>query len=220
MRLKIALIAVVTVALSSPAFAGIEDIFSVGYVDLAHEYVSASQQFTIFEDLSSSGDAQRLVTPEGNTNIDFGAGNVGLASVMFDITVSNVGASSADAVGTFVFTDTDGDTISGDLSGTFIRNGGATNLIASASDVYFSGLTFDGTDGASVSTVFSPPYNPNPYFGYIINLTTNAPWFTAGDFTAGTTGGTTTIQAVPVPGAALLGALGLGLVGWMKRRVA
>lgn len=118
------------IALCASASAGV--ILTFGFTELSGTYTAADANNGLFTaiavnnaNLSSEGDVTRLLPPgDGTAAYDhsfYGSSFGGLADVAFNI--SRTGTTGA---GTFTVTDTDGDTITGTLSGEWIALGGAT----------------------------------------------------------------------------------------------
>jgi hypothetical protein len=123
----------------------------------------------------------------------------------------------ADGVGEFTLTDTDGDTITGNVAGTWIMYG-VPIFAGNLSNVYWNNEnnddTFDGDNypGVSMSFGASPPWS-----GTLVELTSSgAAWFKDGDWSD--TGGSVDALVIPVPAAVLLSVLGLGVSGIKLRK--
>jgi len=147
--------------------------------------------------------------------------DLGSFSLTMQVTniVSTAGSESADGLGSFVFTDVDGDTITADLIGTWSTLGSSNNFAGVLGNVSYNPstigeTTFDGGTG-SVPMNFAAPL---PWNGSIVHLTATAPWFSPNGFDV--TGGSIDITVVPVPGAILLGILGLSVAGIKLRKFA
>jgi hypothetical protein len=134
--------------------------------------------------------------------------------------IGGITSNSAYGEGEFTMTDIDGDTITGDIMGSWALLGNSPYFYGTLSlvewttyDGFFDGD--DGSDDASVS--LSIPPGP-PWFGTMIELTTGTtPWF-SDPWDA--TGGSIDAWIVPTPTAVILGILGLGVVGIKLRRFA
>jgi hypothetical protein len=127
----------------------------------------------------------------------------------------------ADGAGEFTLTDVDGDTITGDVAGTWIMAGvpvfvGNLSNVNWSQDIESDDL-FNGDGGASVSMSFGG----GPWSGILTQLTASgAAWFEPGDWGGTVTGGSIDALVVPVPAAVLLGILGLGVAGTKLRKFA
>jgi hypothetical protein len=130
----------------------------------------------------------------------------------------------ADGAGDFTLIDIDGDTITGDVAGTWIMYdvpifaGNLSNVEWSQNDVGESDDLFDGDAGTEASMLFSAP---QPWSGTLIELTASgAAWFEDGDWSGTVTGGSVDALVVSVPAAVLLSVLGLGVAGIKLRKYA
>ena len=132
----------------------------------------------------------------------------------------------AEATKPETLTDLIGDTITGNVAGTWALTGPVGNktpsFVGTLSNVQWNNESldndFDG-DSSSVSMVF--PTAPPPWKGGITELTASgATWFGLGDWIHPVTGGNVNATVVPVPGAILLGMLGLSVAGIKLRKFA
>jgi len=127
---------------------------------------------------------------------------------------------SATGTGSFAITDINGDVISGNLAGTWSREvtSVSNNFAGLISNVSFANNSGDGNfDGHLGSASMSYP-QPIPWRGSLIQLSTTGGWFTAGAYT--TDSGSVDASVVPIPGAILLGVLGLGVASVKLRKYA
>jgi hypothetical protein len=217
-RLNTALVVVAgaaaaTVASPDPA------VLSYTYSDLNGSFDLSASQFTAVADASTSGDVTRLDGPTDEVaefDADFVSGP-DLSNAVFTIDVSNIGLFTADGVGTFELTDTNGDLITGDMTGSWFRDLGGNifyqGTIANAGTTDVSGdMLFNGSTQGSFSTVFSS----SPLDGAIVVLAFDpAPAFFTEDFDNIAT--LISARLVPTPGTAGLLAIG-GLAAARRRR--
>lgn len=192
-------------------------IASFSYENLSSDFVLGSQTLTTGSTGASSGSFTRLEAPGGSAT--FGAG---FADFNLSLLVSNITLAGADGDGAIVLTDVDGDTLTADLTGTFVVTpigAGLVNLTYSGalSNVFFNdtgagGSSLDGSTG-SASTAFGAS---EPYIGALVQLTIanvnvfQSDWF--GKFSE--------VDAqIIVPAPASVALLGLGgLVATRRRR--
>lgn len=163
----------------------------------------------------TSGSVTRQRVPQAVANFLAGqwglGGNFGLS-----MTITNITGTGADGSGSFAITDTTGDVISGNLSGTWSRVGVSNVFSGVLSNVSFANNSSDGNfDGHLGSASMSFP-QPIPWHGSLIQLSTTGTWFSQGSYS--TTSGSVDASVVPVPGGVLLGMLGLCVVGVKLRK--
>ena len=132
------LVAAGAATLASVAVADVA-VSTFTFSDLNSEYFTADGETGIYTSRAAeftSGDVTRLM-PAGAQTAEFGpafATDDSIdADVVFEMSISNITAVSADGEGTFSITDIDGDMISGDLEGTWTR------AIAGAPILFFNG---------------------------------------------------------------------------------
>ncbi|MFA6044002.1 MAG: hypothetical protein WC718_03370 [Phycisphaerales bacterium] len=202
-------------------------LVSMRYDSLAGSYDAALQQFTAravdTASLRTSGNVSRLVSPTGQAI--FEAGFVSAANPAdFNINVTAIPTANPNrrsGVGSFASVDLDGDTISGDVSGTWIStpgyiffNGFLTNVIITPSAS--EGTSFNGTQSGSFGLDFP---TPPPYEGAVVQLVFagNSNTFFANSFQDRATG--VTAQLIPTPASVALMGLGtMVVVGGRRRR--
>lgn len=220
-------------ALSFAAAANATVAVTFTYDDLSGNYVGGlgGGTFTAyaanFGSLNSAGEVSRILGSALEVgDASFAPGFVsGLDPSDFTLTmtVSGIGGGMATGVGSFIITDADGDTITGNISGTFMALAGFIAFNGALSNVQFNGSfagdTFNGTDGPGSFVMLDGP--PSVYDGAIVSLTTGASSFFGANFSDAATGVTGQITIVPLPPAAMAGIGGLALVGagaFIRRR--
>ena len=134
------------------------------------------------------------------------------------MTITNLTATSAIGAGSFAITDITGDVISGNLAGTWARVGASNDFQGAISNVLFADNNSDGNFDGHLGSASMSYSQAIPWRGSIIQLSTTGGWFTAGAYA--TEAGSVDASVVPVPGAVLLGILGLGAVGVKLRKFA
>jgi hypothetical protein len=201
------------------------NLFEFSYGSLNATYDGAGSFTTAINPVLSSGSVSRVQVPQGVAN--FIAGSWGLGGdFTIAMTISNITATSAKGVGSFINTDVDGDTITGNLAGTWAplppppAPQATSNIFAGLlSNVAYNdnGALDDSFDG-HLNSISMSYIQPEPWRGTIIELTTTGTWFGEGAFT--TNQGSVDASVVPVPAAVLLGFFGLSAAGLKLRRFA
>jgi len=169
----------------------------------------------------------RLVPANGVADFQPGFVSGGdFADFVLTMSVTHTG-STGTGTGSFVSTDADGDTITGNISGTWSIDGGYIAFVGTLSGVMINNVsedgTFDGSNTGSWSTDFAG-YTP-PFDGAIVKLTEQTSNFFQANFVNAATGlsAQITTETVPLPSAALAGfatLAGLGAARTARRRTA
>ena len=167
--------------------------------------------------LLTSGSVTRQRVPQSVANFLGGqwglGGNFGLS-----MTLSNVTGTSAIGSGSFAITDTTGDVLGGNISGSWARVGVSNVFSGVMTNVSFANNSGDSTLNGHIGSASMIFPQPIPWHGSLIQLSTTGTWFSQGSYA--TTSGSVDASIVPVPGAVLLGILGLGAVGVKLRKFA
>ena len=215
MKKKLILVVCLSLFLgAAPAKAG---MFDFHFGSLISSWDGTSAFSTNVSPTLTSGSVTRLQAPSGVANLLAGqwglGGNFGLS-----MTLSNVTATSADAIGSFAVTDTNGDIISGNLAGAWSRIGPSNVFGGVLNNVSFANNSSDSTFNGHLGSVSMTFPQAMPWHGSLIQLSSTGTWFSQGSYT--TRSGSVDASVVPVPGAVLLGILGLGAVGVKLRKFA
>jgi len=236
MKTKLIILSIAALCLSAaPAQA---DLFRFSFDDL--NTVFSGITFTADKttgSLGTTGSVTRYAPLSGKAlfdwtnpaNIEAARGNLStLGDFQLTMTLSNINAitKTADAVGSFTIWDvsdnvptTPADTIFGDIVGVWTQNSlGALTFDGLLSNVDYTDPYSGNFDGHTGAVDFAVPGSPPPWVGSVLQITAVAPWFSAGDFNV--TGGSLDATIVPVPGAILLGILGLSAAGIKLRKFA
>lgn len=206
------------------------DVFSFTYSELDGEFAATGPDTGIFTAVDQNGltffqtqgDVTRLAPAEKSATFDFADAAIGSASVDLSIAASAITDDDALALGVLTLADVNGDTITGNISGQWIRVGATANLLAILTDVTLNNTsqdgTFDGTDGGSWSMTFD---TPGPYTGNVIAIAFNG-WFTNGGGTVVNFDDVTTLTsgavAVAIPEPTTLALLTLGGLAFFRAK--
>ena len=212
------------VTLASVAYADVA-ISTFTFSDLDSEYFTQDGQSGFFSARAAadtSGDVTRVQDPAAATAEyapDFANDDGSSADVLFEMSISNITAVSAEGSGSFLITDIDGDTVGGILEGTWLRaSAGAPILFfnGTLSEVTFSATgdgLFEGTDGVGFD--LTPFLVGNIFSGGIVQVSFGLDSFFDQSFAGFNSQFSGTI--VPTPGAAAL-LVGAGGVFIRRRR--
>jgi hypothetical protein len=215
MKSKLIIIAVAVCIVATPAKAS---MFDFHFESLSSTWYGIDTFTMSVNPTLTSGSVTRLQTPQSVANFLDGQWGLGGDFSLY-MTLTNITGTSALGSGSFAIWDTTGDTISGDLSGSWSRVGGSNVFSGALTGVSFANNSSDGYfDGHLGSASMSFP-QPIPWHGSIIQLSTTSNWFNLGDvFT--TDSGSIDASVVPLPAAVVLGVLGLGVAGLKLRKFA
>ncbi len=214
MKMRMNQLVIAGVAGLSASAAMANPIVSATYNDLSGAWNGSSfvARAVDTNTLRTSGSVARLVSPIGSA--DFQPGFVSAANPA-DIVVTLSSTPTADpdtrdGSGTFVITDADGDTISGNILGQWFNGFGAVFFNGELSNVQFTGTTFNGTSGG----LFSSLFGGGVFDGAITQLELqNSNFFTSNFSNVPTQ---ESLQIIPAPG--VLGLMGLGGLAIARRR--
>ena len=164
------------------------DVFSFTYSELAGSFTADGPDSGLFSavdqlgvlPVQTEGDVSRLVPVADSVVLNFADAAIGSASVDLSVATTAITDDDALASGSLTLVDVDGDTITGDISGEWIRVGASANLVALLTGITLTNTsldgTFDGTGGNAWSMTFD---EPQPFVGNVITLAFGA-WFTDG----------------------------------------
>jgi hypothetical protein len=212
---KVVFVTMACALIASPAMA---DLFQFSVNNTKVNWNGSSLVYTT---TSPSGSSATVTRPSPFSAAFFLMPSNG-GSFAMNMTLTNTGSQTASAVGSLTFTDVDSDTITASLTGKWARDGASNTFGGVLSNVMYtpstSGeTTFDGVASTSVSMVFG---SAMPWTGSMVELTGASPWFfdapSGFQVASGTVG--VTVSAVPIPGAILLGILGLSAAGLKLRK--
>ncbi len=214
MKTKLSILAIIVCMSAAPAMADLFDFSVHNPVGTWDGTDTLSVSWGSNTELTLSRDEP----PTGTVHL--GSSTLGDFSML--LTVSVIDATHADAVGTFTITDIDpiADTITGVITGSFLRVGGTNILVSELSNLAFNdngigdGL-FNADDG-SLSMSFGAPQSI--WDGTLSYTMGGSPWF--GDSRWSVDTGSVDAVVLPVPAGVILGLLGLGVAGWKMRRFA
>lgn len=196
-----------------------------GYTDMGANWDSFNSELNIgassTNTLSTSGDLTNYLGAGFPTTALFNSGFADgstSADSQFTMTLSNITGTNADAIGSFLITDVDGDTLSGNYIGTWTNQFGfgffdGQITDASYNDTESGDSVFEGNTGQT----FSVPVDALE--GGLSMLLQMPLWFDdqQGNFEARTTQLDGILVTVPTPGALALLGLG-GIVAGRRRR--
>ena len=166
----IAAVVIAAAMFGSTAMAAPAPIATFSFDHMDADYDGAGN-FTLNTALDTIGDATRAVPVVGTAIYDNDATNgfanswytLGtMADVTMSMTVSNITATSADAIGSFVVTDADGDTITGDFTGVWSNVAGFAFFGGPATNVFYNDNfaldgKFNGPSGGMFDLAFPSP---------------------------------------------------------------
>lgn len=221
MKVKILFTVLAVCLISTPAMA---ELFSIGVISPKTVYNATDATTGTFtaEAYKNLSSQVQIASVSGSSSSVLGQsatliwGN-DLGSFSLEMAISSVmgdGIStpySAVGIGSFTLTDIDGDTITADFTGKWVRLATQNFFDGILTNVLFSDGGDKTFDGSGMSSIDIGLLAGQPWSGGITELVTNTSWFDAGDFDE--TGGGVSLTVVPVPAALILGVLSLGSMG-------
>ncbi len=201
------------------------NLFSFNYQNILSSYdgaVGFSASVNMIPYSLSYGTVTRQESPTGMAFFSYPGWFVDGGAFSLTMTLDNITASSADGFGSFIITDIHGDTITGEIVGTWVPTGTDNTFAGTMSNVMFTD-NYDGYfDGHSGSVQMDGFTSLPPWFGTIIELSSGGNWFLDGYYETADGGviGSVVGPHTPVPAAVLLGIIGLGVVGLKLRKYA
>lgn len=232
---KTVLVAAVPALLLASQALAVDAIMSFGYTDLNGVYTRTGTSGAGFgtglmtadaidvvlgpgNELRSAGDVTRLSAPNGTSTFNTGfVSGIDPANFSISLSILNNDGLTADGAGSFTITDIDGDTITGSITGTWVRGGlGQTFFNGDIAGVTLNDNgaadgTFNGNSGSfDLNLGF-----PGVFEGALVQLFLRP---SAGFFDADFSNVSTQVsgEIVPTPGAMAL--LGLAGVAGLRRR--
>ena len=207
--------AIAALTLAAGTAAAQSTLATFDFDDMDASYDASLMRFTATSVAQTEGEVEDFTTSQTAV---FGAGFVSGPSADFTwyTDLSNITSTTADGVGSFTITDFDGDTITGDIAGTWtsINTGGVgfAFLASSITNVQFDSSSgdgmFEGTSGqfanlsGSLAGAFSAFIGPGP----------------SQIFQKSFVGVSASAQGVILPTPAATGLLGLGGLVMLRRR--
>jgi hypothetical protein len=213
MKIKLLVLAIAICMIATPARA---DLFGFHLGNLSVSY-DGGTGFTTTGNSATSGSLYRNVAPASTAQFNAGSWGTGSESLLISMTLSNITATTADAVGTIQFVDVDGTTIAADVAGTW--NGAAGLPIFAGKLTTVTSLPVNASFDGHTGSVNMQYVQAQPWRGALVQLVASTNWFTPGT-TLRATGGSIDVSVVPVPAAVLLGVLGLSVAGLKLRKFA
>lgn len=212
------IIAFIGVLAAAALPASADTILSFGFTGVRASFDDQTSVFTtsilptttvgsVTRDLDPIGSATFVNDPIPNGWSDAG-GDFSITMTLFNIT-----ATEADAMGVFAIEDVLGNLITGDITGVWTRQPLASTFVGALSNVTYTG---DGTFEGHYGQIAVPLAVPQPWVGTLIELSSTETWFTEGSYTA--VPASVDASIVPEPASAFLIMLGIGLIIQPLRR--
>ncbi|MCW5754604.1 MAG: hypothetical protein KIT24_07865 [Phycisphaeraceae bacterium] len=169
MRQTMRLVAAAGIA-AIASHASADAIVTFGFTDLAGFYDHGTGIFTAADAANTSGDVTRA-DPHSSAFYDVGFSGMGMAAVTFAVDVVPISATLASGTGTFSIVDNNGDTITGDITGTWIAGALGVFFNGDLLNVVFTDISGDGTfDGPAGGSFGTDLPGAAPYIGAIVQL--------------------------------------------------
>ncbi|MFH1419850.1 MAG: hypothetical protein ABII12_16370 [Planctomycetota bacterium] len=160
----VALVVALLIVLAADQTATAGPIFTFGFTDITGVYDGATT-WSMTPDSNTTGDVTRDIPATGTASYlpDFTGGTADFALTM---QVAMIDATHYSGDGSFIVTDADGDTITGDISGVWTKFATTGIFGGDLTNVWMNELgdgIFEGPSGGSFDMDFSPA--PEPYIG-------------------------------------------------------
>ncbi len=210
------------------SFGGLDGSFISGGVGTDYgTFTAVGSSFRTADGLTAStaGHVERLTNDglAGIAEFDWSA-PIGSASFTLSLEMTDIDRlnRTAQASGTIVMSDFDGDYILGTVSGSWRADGGVAAFAGTVSPLLVVDITPDSAFngnlwGSRFSTDFS---GYSQLLSATVNLATYEEWFPETGFAYIESSVISQTTPMPAPGALLLGAIGLSLIAWAKKRFA
>jgi hypothetical protein len=200
-----------------------EPVLTFGFTDLDGAFVAGSAQSGSFNAVAtptSTGGVTRVLPSLQTVRFGPNFTSAGMSDVAMSMSVTDIQATQAQSVGSITVTDFDGDTITADIRGTWSRLGNFASFSGVLSNVQFNETgdgIFEGSEDISARDAFAMDFEYEPFNGALLQFTLPSHWFSEGNFFAANS--LVEASVVPLPAPVVLGALGLALVGLLRRRL-
>lgn len=211
--MKSVLLGLTAIIASAGVATATDAVISFTYSDLHSSFNAGTGSYSAIATSVTSGDVTRLDALAGTAEFEGGDLPGAFADVQIALSVTSIGATTADGNGQITLTDLNGDTLSATVSGQFKLLFGAIFFEGFLTNAVFANNSSDGTfDGTTTGSFVMPT---STLEGSLVEL-----FFNPGNFFASSFSNRITLASgllVPGPGTAALLAMS-GLVAVRRRR--